>query len=121
MTELHVMVFYRSDETIAGELRAAWLHEMFPHVVVHAPFSEHRDPYDPQDDAGWDAWTNEIRRAYDGTFDRVYSLQTYGDELARFLGATHIMVDRLPFSISGTRVRENPGACRNFMSPPVRE
>lgn len=122
VSELHVMVFYRSDETIAGDLRARWLRELFPDVVVHAQFAEHRDPYHPQDEAGWGAWIDEIRRVCGDRFDRVFSSETYGDELARRLGAAHSMIDRLRVTVpvSGTRVRENPRACCKYLSPAVR-
>ena len=120
--ELHVMVFYRSDETIDGNLRAAWLRELFPRVLVHARFAEHRDPYNPDDESGWNAWIDEIRRVCDKPFDMVFSSETYGDELARRLNAKHCMVDRLRLvvPISGTRVRANPRASWEFISLPVR-
>ena len=120
--ELHVMVFYRGDETIPGELRAKWLGELFPQVIVHAQFAEHRDPYNPADECGWNAWVDEIKRVCDKPFDAVFSSETYGEELARRLGAVHFMVDRqrIVVPISGTRVRANPRACWEFISPPVR-
>lgn len=120
--ELHVMLFYRSDETIDGELRARWLRELIPNVVVHGKFAEHRDPYNPSDREGWHAWITEIQQVDAGKFDYVFSSEMYGEELARRLYATHIMVDRLRLTvpISGTRVRANPKACWNFISPPVR-
>ncbi len=119
--ELHVMVFYRSDETPDGALRAAWLRQLFPTIIVHAQFAEHRDPYNPADEPGWNAWIQEIRRVHVAPFDTVFSSETYGNELARRLDATHIMVDRLrqTVPISGTQVRANPRACRHFISPPV--
>ncbi len=120
--ELHVMVFYRADETIDGHLRAAWLRELFPQVVVHAQFAEHRDPHNPCDEAGWHAWIAEIRSVCAEKFDFVFSSETYGEELARRLNAEHVMVDRqrVVVPISGTRVRENPRACFEFLSAPVR-
>lgn len=120
--ELHVMVFYRSDETLPGELRAEWLRQLFPSINVHVQFAEHRDPYNPSDDAGWNAWIQEIRRVHDAPYDFVFTSETYGDELARRLNAQHIMVDRLRqvVPISGTQIRENPRACWNYISPPVR-
>lgn len=120
--ELHVMVFYRADETLDGNLRAAWLRQLFPNVVVHAQFAEHRDPHNPADEAGWGAWIREIYSVDAGPFDVVLSSEMYGDELARRLGAQHVMVDRLRqvVPISGTQVRADPAACREFISPPVR-
>ena len=120
--ELHVMVFYRADETIPGELRAQWLRELFPRVIVHAQFAEHRDPYNSADEIGWNAWIDEIKRLCDKPFDAVFSSETYGEELARRLGAAHCMVDRqrVVVPISGTRVRANPRACWEFISPCVR-
>jgi HTH-type transcriptional regulator, transcriptional repressor of NAD biosynthesis genes len=120
--ELHVMVFWRADETIAGELRGTWLRELFPLVKVHVQFAEHRDPYNPGDEVGWQSWIEEICSVYPGKFDFVFSSETYGNELARRLGAEHIMVDQLRevVPISGTRVRENPRACWEYISMPVR-
>lgn len=120
--ELHVMVFYRADETIDGNLRARWLREIFPAVMVHAQLAEHRDPYNPRDEAGWNAWIDEIRRVCDKPFDFVFSSEAYGDELARRLNAKPILVDRLRrvVPISGTRVRADPYECWDFISPCVR-
>lgn len=119
--ELHVMVFYRADETPDGALRAEWLRQLFPNVVVHAQFAEHRDPYNPADEAGWGAWIQEIRGVHAELFDTVFSSETYGDELARRLNATHVMVDRLRqvVPVSGTQVRADPRACWDLISPPV--
>ncbi len=121
-SELHVMVFYRSDELIPGDLRAAWLRELFADVIVYCQFAEHRDPYHPQDEKGWNAWIDEIRRVYPGKFDLVFSSELYGDELARRLDAKHLMVDRLRVTvpISGTRVRQAPHANLHMLSPCVR-
>jgi len=122
VNELHVIVFYRSDETIPGKLRAEWLRKLFPNILVHLQFAEHRDPYNPQDDAGWNAWIREIQRVHAGPFHFVFTSESYGDELARRLNAAHVMVDRLRLTvpISGTRVRANPRASWNFLSPLVR-
>lgn len=120
--ELHVMVFYRSDETLPGSLRGQWLRELFPNSFVHVHFAEHRDPYNPADEQGWGAWIQEIRGVDSGPFDLVFTSETYGDELARRLGARHILVDRLRqvVPISGTKVRADPHACQNFLTPSVR-
>lgn len=132
VTELHVMVFYRADETISGAQRGQWLRdytqreytqrELIPSVQVHVQFAEHRDPYNPQDEVGWQAWIDEIGRVYKGKFDFVFSSETYGDELARRLGAEHVMIDRLRevVPISGTMVRADPRACWEYISTPVR-
>ena len=54
--------------------------------------------------------------------DLVFSSESYGDELARRLGARHVLVDRerRAVPISGERVRADPIGCWEFLPECVR-
>ncbi|NQY58346.1 MAG: adenylyltransferase/cytidyltransferase family protein [Ilumatobacteraceae bacterium] len=110
-----------------GELRAAWLSELHPHVeVIHVPHSLHTD-WD--DEALWAKWLALFRDRWpfaDGPHaagpDALFSSDPYIDELARRLDATAVVVDaeRTNVPISATQIREAPGEHLHRLAPPVR-
>jgi NadR type nicotinamide-nucleotide adenylyltransferase len=119
--QLTVAVFSRPDEPIPGPLRAAWLAELCPGVrVLHSDDPNPQWPHEHP--AFWDIWTASVRRLLPTGPDLVFSSEDYGDELALWLGARHVLVDheRRAFPISGTRVRADPLGCWEFLPPPVR-
>lgn len=123
--ELTVLLVSRSDEPIPIELRREWLMAEHPDVRVLATVDDHRVDFD--DDATWRHWTDAMLRLYRsagavGDPDAVFSSEPYGEEMARRLGAAHVMVDleRARFPVSGTRVREDPFAAWPFLRAAVR-
>jgi len=106
---LVVLVCSLAREPIAGERRVEWLREMFPGVDVRHHTDE--NPSWPHEHPEfWEIWTASIRRLVPLGPDLVFSSEDYGEELARRLGARHVLVDRerRAFPVSGTAVRDDP-------------
>jgi NadR type nicotinamide-nucleotide adenylyltransferase len=106
---LVVLVCSLAREPIPGARRAGWLREMFPaadvrHLTDENPSWPHEHP------RFWEVWTESIRRHVPAGPDVVFSSEDYGEELARRLGASHVLVDRerRAFPVCGTAVREDP-------------
>lgn len=107
---LTILVCSRDCEPIPGNLRHRWMCEMFPDVrnVVRL----HKDlPQTPEEHPDfWDIWKNEIFTSICHNVDYVFASEEYGHKLAEILDAEFIPVDikRENFSVSGTKIRENP-------------
>jgi cytidyltransferase-like protein len=105
-----------------GSLRAGWLAELHPDVIVVEVV--HDLPTDFGDEALWQRWIDLFRSRwpYARGPDVVYSSDPYVDELARRLRAEPVVVDanRATVPISATMVRENPAAHLDRLAPPVR-
>jgi HTH-type transcriptional repressor of NAD biosynthesis genes len=120
-----------SSETIPIEHRVHWLtetHHATPGVRIIGDLDDH--PMDFDSDRIWDlhvGLTRAVlaRRAIaDGDpskapVDVVFSSEKYGDELARRLGAQHVLVDldRLTHQVSGTAMRTDPIANWHHLAP----
>lgn len=107
--ELTVLVCSLRREPIAGDLRATWVREMCPGArVIHVADENPSYPEDHPD--FWDIWTATVLRHFADGPDIVLTSETYGNELAKRLGARHIVVDqsRELVPVSGTAVRERP-------------
>ena len=118
---LTVVVCSLDREPIAGAQRVAWLREMFPDVeVLHHPEENPSEPHEHPD--FWRIWTDSLRRHYPSRPDVVFSSEDYGDELARRLGARHVLVDRerRRFPVSGQQIREDPLGNWDFLPECVR-
>jgi NadR type nicotinamide-nucleotide adenylyltransferase len=118
---LTVLVCSLSGESITGERRVAWLEEMFPDVEVRHHTEE--NPSEPHEHPRfWELWTASIRRLVPTGPDLVFSSEDYGEELARRLGARHLLVDRerRAFPISGRALRADPLAHWSFLPECVR-
>jgi HTH-type transcriptional regulator, transcriptional repressor of NAD biosynthesis genes len=117
---LTVVVFTKSAEPIPGHLRVEWLKEMCPGVTFRHVTAEH--PVDFQSEAVWQLWIQEIRHVVPQRIDLVFSSETYGDELARRLGAQHRLVDpaRQNVPVSSARVRDKPLDYWDYLTPGVR-
>jgi NadR type nicotinamide-nucleotide adenylyltransferase len=119
--DLTVLVCSLAREPIPGALRFAWMRELVPgarviHVTDENPSEPHEHP------RFWEMWTDTIRRAVPDGIDLVFTSEDYGDELARRLGARHVLVDRerRSVAVSGTAVRARPLAHWDHLPAPVR-
>ena len=120
--ELSILVCSLKSEPIAGELRFQWMRELYGtqahvfHITDENPSYPHEHP------DFWEVWTNSIKKVLPETPDLVFTSEDYGDELARRLGAKHILVDlrREQVPISATQIRENPLAYWEFIPSCVR-
>jgi NadR type nicotinamide-nucleotide adenylyltransferase len=126
-----VTVLAASTETIPLEHRVRWLtetHRATPGVRIIGDLDDH--PMDFDSDEIWSlhvelAKAVLARRAIaDGDpaqapVDVVFSSEKYGDELARRLGAQHVLVDldRVTHAVSGTAVRNDPFANWHHLAP----
>ncbi|MFD5828875.1 AAA family ATPase [Lentzea sp. NPDC060358] len=129
-----VTVLAASSEEIPLGHRVRWLtetHAATPGVRIVGDLDDH--PMDFDSDEVWElhvALTRAVlaRRAIaDGDpsaapVDVVFSSEKYGDELARRLGARHVLVDldRLTHPVSGTAVRTDPVAHWHHLAPATR-
>jgi NadR type nicotinamide-nucleotide adenylyltransferase len=106
---LTVVVCSLAREPIPGDRRVAWIREMFPDVDVRHLTDE--NPQEPHEHPEfWTIWTDSLRRLIPSGPDVVLSSEDYGDELARRLGARHVLVDRdrRAVPISGRQLRDDP-------------
>ncbi len=115
-------------ESIPLARRVEWLREIHadaPSVTVTGIADEH--PIDLGSDAIWKAHVALMREAVasvtDEPIDAVFTSESYGDELARRLGARHVCVDptRVAAPVSGSAVRADPVATWDALAPCVRE
>ena len=119
--ELTVLVCSLAREPIAGAQRVAWLRELVPGVrVLHL---DEELPSEPaQHPRFWELWTAAIRRVLGFDPEVVFTSEGYGDELARRLGARHVMIDRARATVptSGTAIRQDPMVHWEHIPAPVR-
>lgn len=119
--ELTVLVCSLEREPIPGWQRVAWMQELVRGVrIVHL---DEELPSEPEDDPRfWELWTAAIGRSLGTAPDIVFTSEDYGDELARRIGARHVMVDRARSAVpvSGTAIRADPMANWQFIPAPVR-
>lgn len=105
---LHVVVCSLPTELIDGEIRARWVRERFPNVIVH-----HLDKVLPQypEEAPdfWAQWTEALNEVVNQPIEVVYTSESYGEGLANCFGARWIApdVERGTLQLSATTIREN--------------
>jgi len=107
---LTILVCWLPGDPIPGELRLAWMQEMFPDcqvtghgaVVPQAP-GDHPD--------FWAIWRDIVASAHPGPIDRIFAGEEYGKRLAEELGAEFILIGpRVHPGISGSAIRADPWA-----------
>ncbi len=106
---LTILVCTLRKEPIPGDLRHAWMRELFPDAeVVHVTDEVPSDPSEHPD--FWDIWRRLIRRHVPRGPDWVFASEPYGARLAEILGSRYVPVDetRGMVPISATRIREDP-------------
>lgn len=106
---LSVLVCSTPHEPIPGACRFAWMRAMVPGCdVVWIPDDLPAAPEDHPD--FWPLWLAVIRRVVPEPIDLVCTSEGYGEELARRLGAVHLVADRARegVPVSGTAMRADP-------------
>jgi NadR type nicotinamide-nucleotide adenylyltransferase len=113
--ELTVIVCYRCDQTISGELRAQWIQEEHSNVNVLVVI-------DILDDENSKAWAEYTQKILGYVPDVVFSSEDYGEKFAKCLGCQHVLVDRERVSvpISGTEIRKSPLDSWDYLTPAVK-
>lgn len=118
--QLTVLVCSVRREPIPGALRFRWVRDAHPDCrVVHV--AEELPQFPEEHPEFWEIWTEVIAR-HAGQVDVVFTSESYGDELARRLGARHVCVDldRRAVPVSGTAIRNAPLANWRFIPRIVR-
>ena len=106
--ELTVLVCSLEQDPIPGGVRYEWVRTAHPDCRV--VWVNEEVPQAPEGSPDfWPVWIDLIRR-HAGAVDRVFTSESYGDELARQIGAQHVCVDpgRRAVPVSGTAIREDP-------------
>ena len=120
--EVIVCLLANSTEPISVELRHAWLQEILPWAMVRSTVADH--PIDYEDPAIHDLWAQTVCETIgrDEVDVLVTSEPAYGDEIARRLGARHVLLDpaRQRFPVSGSAIRADPRANLDWLDEPVR-
>lgn len=125
---LTVVVMAASVESIPLELRVGWMREVHARDAGVTVVGIRDDlPIDYESDTIWrghvDLMLQAARTVSSEAVDAVFTSEPYGDELARRLGARHVLVDlaRVANPISGTAARADPVAAWAMLAPCVRE
>jgi HTH-type transcriptional regulator, transcriptional repressor of NAD biosynthesis genes len=120
--ELTILVCSLPDDPIAGELRTAWMKEMFPTCRVIS--CSEKVPQTPEDDPEnfWPIWQGVVRRFHPESVDVVFASEPYGVRLAKELNARFIPCDlaRATRPCSGTAIRNAPYDNWDCIPAPVR-
>lgn len=119
--ELTILVCWLPDDPVPGELRLAWMKEMFPEcrVIGHDAVV----PQEPGESADfWPIWKGIVERAHPEPIDVVFASEAYGERLAAEVGARFSPIDpgRLAIPESGTKVRLAPELHWSNIPEPVR-
>lgn len=119
--ELTVVVGSLAREPIPGEVRVAWMRELFPSArVVHLADENPQHPDEHPD--FWRIWRESMLRALGGPVDVLFASEAYGDRLAREIGARFVPVGGLRevLPVSGTAIRRDPLGHWDWLPAPVR-
>jgi NadR type nicotinamide-nucleotide adenylyltransferase len=129
-----VVVMAADVESIALAQRLSWLEEMFAaraNLRIIGIIDNERIDY--RDDGVWQthvahmqrgiARAEALRGAPAGPVDAVFTSESYGEELARRLGAASVCLDQARdlYPVSSTAVRANPAQCWHQLPECVRE
>jgi NadR type nicotinamide-nucleotide adenylyltransferase len=124
--ELTILVCWLPADPIAGELRLAWMRQLFPQcrIVGHGEVV----PQDPSETADfWPVWKGIIAAAHPEPIDYVFAGEDYGAELAAQIGGFfvplggRILGAREPIAeLSASAVRADPAGHWNLLPQPVR-
>ena len=112
--QLTVIICDKKGQSIPGELRAAWLRELFPKATVIVV----EDLLEDTDSEGWAKFTIKTLGYRP---DIVFTSEKYGYNYAKFLRAQHVLVDidRKAVPICATMIRNKPLANWDHLSPCV--
>jgi NadR type nicotinamide-nucleotide adenylyltransferase len=120
--EVIVCLLANSAEPIPVELRHAWLQKILPWATVRSTVADH--PIDYDDPEIHDLWAATIRETIgrDTVDILITSERAYGDEIARRLGARHVLLDpeRRQFPVSGSAIRADPRLNLGWLDETVR-
>src|ERR1044072_8795803 len=85
---LTVILCVKSDQSIPGEIRAAWLREIHPEAEILIL------DQDSFDDTSETAWAAAVEQLVNRQLDLFFTSEAYGEKYAALLGARHVAIDR---------------------------
>lgn len=118
--ELVVMIYDSPSVTdIPLDVRAQWIRKLYPQVIVF-------EAWDGPEETGRSERIKKLNEEYilkKITFPitHFFSSEWYGEHVSKALGAINVVVDekRTRIPVSGTLIRSNPFAYREFVDPIV--
>lgn len=125
----HVTVIVMGSlvESISVKDRVKWIDESTAKKVVVIPLSCEA-PVDYDSDLAWTMQVFAMKSVCDGynipfAYDAVFSSEAYGERLAKYFKAEHVLVDidRKKVPISATEVRSDLGKHWNDLIPAARQ
>lgn len=119
--QLTILVAWLPDDPIPGEVRLAWMRQLFPdaEVIGHGAVA----PQSPEEHPNfWPIWKGIVKSVHPDPIDYVFASEDYGERLAQELGARFIPVDpgREAMPISASMIRDEPWAHWRHIPAPVR-
>lgn len=118
MDQLYVMIYPSPEpDSIPLPVRARWIRELYPQVkLVEAWDGPTEVGYTPEITQMHDAYI--LSRFRDKGVTHFYSSEPYGDHVSRALNAVNrtVDIDRNVVPVSGTLVRSDPYASRQFLN-----
>jgi len=122
-----VLVLGNRFESITVAERAKWLAAEFEDTNVQVIAMRNDCPEDYNSEEIWKAQNELMRLALKSKgitgIDAVFSSEEYGNQLADYFGAQHVLVDlsRATYPISGTLCRDDLGAAWPYIIAPARQ
>jgi HTH-type transcriptional regulator, transcriptional repressor of NAD biosynthesis genes len=119
--ELTLFLRISADDPIPGELRAAWLRELYPEAVVPVREAPPPPAAAALDERAGREWADIVRAAVPRV-DYVFSSDELAPAFTAALGAQGVMVDgaRRAVPISGSEIRKDPWGHWEFLPACVR-
>lgn len=122
--ELAIVVGTLPTEPIPGDLRHAWMQELFPDSrVLHLDQVLPQYPEEAETpEIFWQLWRQSLKSILPWPVDYVFASEDYGLRLAAELGAQFLPVDapRGLVPVSGTAIRQDPMKHWDYLPGPVR-
>ncbi len=125
--ELAILLCSQSDDPIPGELRFAWMQEIFPdcRLLRHCETA----PQQPSDDPEfWQIWSRIVSRHHPEPIDYLFAGESYGAELAHHVGGMFVPLGGRILKadqdgiggLSASAIRASPWSYWDYLPHPVR-
>lgn len=120
---VHVIITHNTSQTIPGEVRFNAIKETYKKnnkVKVYSVSDEGLPAYDHECETLDEFYSYWVPLVYSqiSELDAVFTSENYGDDFAKYLGVTHVLVDkdRINVPISGTMIRKDPHKYWNYIA-----
>lgn len=112
---LIVLACYKTNQAVAGKIRADWIRFLHPDTEVIEVLDDLPEAPEP--------WARRTLEVLGGRKpDIAFTSEDYGEPWAKLMGTRHFTVDRsrLKFPISGTQLRSNLAENWQMLTPPAK-